>query len=262
MRYKRILVVLMAGSIVLALTACNAPTTIPEPTDLAATPLVTTEQIPASSGQCANPLYPVVQGATWTYASAGPSGPFTYTDTITEVRADGFTLTSQFADLTRTQEWSCAAEGLLALTFGGDHAGGLSADGLKAEFTTTNPTGITLPSVITPGMGWTYGFNIQGTMTFADQSADGTGTVETALKEAGTESVTVPAGTFNATKVEATSTFNLIATYQGLDVPVTLTGVTTLWYAPGVGLVKSEESGDVAGQSFSATTELQSYNIP
>ena len=68
-----------------------------------------------SGGVCGNVLYPVTQGASWIYSSnGGPNGSFYYTNSITEVRADGFTLTTQFSDRTSTQEWLCQSEGLKA----------------------------------------------------------------------------------------------------------------------------------------------------
>lgn len=44
---------------------------------------------------CDNPLFPVKQGASWTYFSTGgPNDDFSYTDTITAILPDGFVLTS------------------------------------------------------------------------------------------------------------------------------------------------------------------------
>ncbi len=261
MQIRRILVTLMGGFLIVSLTACNMPTAT-ETAPIGTSPV---GQIPpaATGGTCANALYPVVQGATWTYTvNGGPNGSFTYTDTITEVRADGFTVTSQFSDVSRTQEWKCTPDGLLALSVDGGNAAGLSTQGLKADFTTSGATGITLPSTVPSGMKWNYGLDIQGTIEYQNQSADANGSVLTDMQEAGTESVTVPAGTFDAMKIEGTSTFNITATFHGLNIPVTVNGNTTLWYAPGVGLVKSTESSNIAGQSLSSTTELQSFNIP
>src|SRR5688500_702287 len=97
-------------------TACSLPgnetptPTLPvteEPqataTELATEPPVTQEGsgMPvAGEGLCANAYYPVREGATWSYKStSGPTGDFSFTDTITSVREDGFTLTTQFDDV-------------------------------------------------------------------------------------------------------------------------------------------------------------------
>jgi hypothetical protein len=78
----------------------------------------------------------------------------------------------------------------------------------------------------------------------------------------GNESVTVPAGTFDALKVTVNVTLNVDATYEGITLPVSFSGDYTYWFAPNVGWVKASGTGNVLGSSFSDTTELQSYSIP
>jgi hypothetical protein len=223
-----------------------------------------TENI-TTGGLCDNALYPVKQGATWTYLSTGsPSGDFSYTDTIAELRADGFTLTSQFTGLTRTQEWACETGGLKALELGGaGAAASISTQGTTAEFTSSDITGISLPKEITPGMQWEYSLKMQGVTAMpGNQNAQSTGTFSMTMQEIGRESVTVPAGTFEAVKLQSTSLVQITADFQGLQVPVTINGSSFVWYAPGVGYIKSVENSDYGGTAFTSTTELQSYNIP
>src|SRR5215207_9050485 len=51
------------------------------------------------SGLCTNSYYPIHEGATWTYKSTvAISGDYEFTETITQVRKDGFTVTSQVGD--------------------------------------------------------------------------------------------------------------------------------------------------------------------
>ena len=66
---------------------------------------------------CANPLAPVKLGSAWTYSASGDAfSTFTFTSTITDVRLDGFTLTSKLDDGTvLEQDWACKPEGLVAL---------------------------------------------------------------------------------------------------------------------------------------------------
>jgi len=78
----------------------------------------------------------------------------------------------------------------------------------------------------------------------------------------GKETITVPAGTFEAVKLQSNSTVDIMSAFAGADAPITFNGTTITWYAPGVGYVKSVENGDFGGEAFSATTELQSYSIP
>jgi hypothetical protein len=76
------------------------------------------------------------------------------------------------------------------------------------------------------------------------------------------ESVTIPAGTFEAMKVESQTTININSTFQGVTVPVTFTSTTTSWYAQGIGWVKSISISDFGGITSTDTIELQWYNIP
>jgi hypothetical protein len=215
-------------------------------------------------GTCDNALYPVKQGAIWTYASAGgPGGSFTYTDTISQVRADGFTLTSQFADMRRAQEWSCLVDGLQALQIGGGSAAGISTQGITAAFRTLDVTGISLPREITPGMQWQYALTMKGTMAMpGNQQSPSDGSYSVTMRGLGRETITVPAGVFEAIKFQANSNVDMMTDFQGIQVPVKYSGITLIWYAPNVGYIKSVENGDFGGTAFSVTTELQSYNIP
>lgn len=248
----------------LFLVACGQQTPAPggeQPLDEAAAEDPTEEP----QGLCSNAYYPVVLGATWTYnVSGAPTGDFTYTDTITDVRADGFTLTSSFPDgLTRTQEWACTPDGLVALEFGGGSAAALSGSGMTMTLNTTNVTGVTLPSDLAVGSSWSQSWDIEGNMEISgDMSGEATGDVSFNGGAVAMENVSTPAGSFDAIKLELDQTFNLSVSVEGFGVPVVITGNSTLWYAPGVGFVKSVDTSDFLGTAVMTTIELQSYSIP
>jgi hypothetical protein len=243
-----------------AIVAACAPT--PAPTQNSMTPDGPQTN---DANLCANAFFPVVLGATWTYSSTGAPGftePYTFTDTITEVRADGFTLTSQFPGVTRTQEWACTADGLLALQLGSGPAGGLSTSQMNLEITTSNITGTTIPASITAGQSWNYGLDLTGEMDIAGTPAAAEGSVSAAFNAIGMENVTVTAGSFDAMNVQGTTTMNVQATFEGLTVPVVLTANSHVWLAPGVGWIKMENSGDLGGTLYTETITLQSHTIP
>ncbi len=258
------IIICLIGLLLTTLTACGANKTN-EPTVVL--PILETSNSnnsPATSELCNNVLYPTTQGAAWMYATeGGPSGDFIYVNSITEVRADGFTLTSQINDTINTQEWACQPDGLKALQLGGGSAAGISIQGMTAELITSEVTGISLPQSVTTGMEWQYSLKLQGTVAMpGDQQAQSAGGYSVVMKDLGTETVTVPAGTFEAIKIQANSAVDIMAVFEGLEVPVKFNGTTITWYAPGVGYVRSVENGDFGGTAFSATTELQSYHIP
>jgi hypothetical protein len=217
----------------------------------------------AGNAACANPYYPVREGATWTYQSTGsPVGNYSFTDTITAVREDGFTLTSQFNELTRTQEWDCKPEGLIALQMGGPAAAALNSQDMELKLEVKNVTGVTFPSTISAGDQWQHNLEFVGQMGIAGQSGEATGNAQSSFSAIGIESVTVPAGTFDAMKIQIDTTLNINVTFQGLNVPVSFTGNYSYWFAPNIGWVKATGNGGMAGQTFTENIELQSYNIP
>lgn len=214
-------------------------------------------------GICANPYYPVREGATWTYESTGsPSGTYSFTDTITSVRSDGFTLTSEFDDRTRTQEWACKGEGLSALKLGGPMVATLNSQDLNFVLNVKNASGVTYPTIINIGDQWQQTLEFDGAMDISGETATAEGNVQTTFTAVGNESVTVPAGTFDAIKLQVDSALNISMTIQALTVPVTYSGAYFYWYAEGVGWVKASGEGNVTSVSFTETIELQSYNIP
>ncbi len=273
MKQKNIRTILTPIGVLLMITfaaACSSPTPSPtiqpteaEPAQPTATEPATEPPATASSSLCANPYYPVREGATWTYSSTGgAAGEYSFTDTITAVREDGFTLTSQFDDLTRTQEWACQPEGLVALQLGGPSAAMLSAQDMQLNLEVNKVTGVTYPSQVNPGDQWQQNLDFEGSMAVANQEGTATGNAQFAFNAIGIESVTVPAGTFEAMKVQVVTTLNFNVTYQGLSVPVTVSGTYDYWFAEGVGWVRASGTAEMAGTSFTETIELQSYNIP
>ncbi|MGE5775928.1 MAG: hypothetical protein ACM33V_06895, partial [Chloroflexota bacterium] len=120
---KRKIKSILSALLLIFLAACNYPST----PAVAGTQTVPIEPPATSStetgtaavggntpetGVCTNTYYPVRQGATWSYRSTG-TGDYGFTDTITSVREDGFTLSTQSGNLTGTQEWACKPEGLV-----------------------------------------------------------------------------------------------------------------------------------------------------
>ena len=255
------------------LAACNArpgapavsPTTGLSAAPTEGAPVAPTTPPASGSGQCANPLLPVESGATWRYASAANgSGASSFTIAITGARSDGFTASARLDDNTViNQKWSCKPEGLaLVLPGAGQSAQRLSIGGLEANLTISNATGVILPANIQPGMTWPYGLDLAGTLSQGSLSANLTGNIATEFRAIGSETVNVPAGTFEAMKLQGRSTVAVTADYHGLKLPITSVIDTTLWFAPGVGWVKSTATGEFAGTTVDAGTELQSYTIP
>src|SRR5215211_1728484 len=157
MEQKNMYILFSILLIILLLTACSTPSsspTNPQPTETVPITATETATLPtatvesatpvAEQGLCTNVYYPVREGATWIYKSTGgPAGEYSFTDTITSIREDGFTLSTQIGDMARTQEWTCSAEGLTALQLGGAPAAMLNSQEIEMSLDVSNVTGVT-----------------------------------------------------------------------------------------------------------------------
>ena len=255
-----------ATLLVFTLAACGQraqPTIAPvEPGASPAIPLPTAKP----SDPCANEYYPVKNDATYTYASTGsPSGPYGYTSKITSVRADGFAIASRYKNINITQEWNCKPEGLVAIQLGPSDATSILAFEKFTDLKASNISGIMLPAAVTPGMEWSYALDIQGTERVLppDVPASMTGRVSATYIAGEKESVTVPAGTFEAIAIEVSTVIDFNVTEQGgVTVNLTVDSTYTVWYAPGVGWIKSSGFGHLSGQEYFETIVLSSYTLP
>ena len=257
MASHRPLLIVVVCSLALALMACTAlgaqssatatPTPAPSPT---ATPTITA---------CTNPLFPVVNGAKWTYALSGISSG-TFTHSIIAVRPDGFTDQDVFnTGLTRTGEWKCEGGALSAINPAESLSALIQFEDFTADYKTTGATGVTLPAVLTPGTAWSQDFTMEGSQTVSGQEVPSTGRVSYSCKAADTETVIVPAGALDAVRVGCQINGTISVSVLGFDVPTELASVTTLWYARGIGMVKTENEISGIGHT---TIELTSYSIP
>jgi len=234
-------------------TPTAEPTAGPLPTPApAATPA---PPEPASTGPCWNPYYPVVAGASWEYRLSGTSSG-TFVRAITGVREDGFDDQDVFsAGVTRQGRWECREGHLISLTPGSGAS--VIASGDQANFTIESNTGITFPADPRPGTEWTQTIIYRGQQTIGDTNVESRNVLNMSCKAVGIENVSVPAGDFEALRVDCTTQLDIsISAPLAMNLSTTVTG--SAWYAPGVGWVKSHDSSEMG------VTEvvLLSYTIP
>lgn len=179
--------------------------------------------------------------------------------TITDIGADSFQGRMQITDgsgnvlVDTTDAWQCTTGGLVELA--GPLGATLQSAYGGATMKTLSTTGVTIPSQIKAGDTW--GQVSQLEFTSAAQTYQATLTYN--FSAFGNEQVSVPAGTFNAMKVQVRALTQAVLSGQTVD--VTITGFE--WFAPGVGHVKSSETVYAFGIPFASEEgELQSYNIP
>lgn len=194
---------------------------------------------PTAAG-CDNPYYPVKNGASWEYELTG-SLPGSMTRTLADVTETDFSVQESLqggAEL--LNDWSC-------------DDGDLTMSSIEMEgYTTLSSKGISIPGDLKEGSTWTQ------ELVYETKAGDMemTTTITNTCTAKGSESVTVPAGTFDAMLVECKMLSTSIV--KGTDTPTTAEVANQTWYATGVGMVKSKNS--VSG--YESEYLLKAYKIP
>jgi len=232
----------------LVAAGCTRSETIPAPD---ATPPaawdVTPTQAPSAgqepvagnaADECGNPYYPVAEGAHWTYRI----GETTATHTMTLGTGNTFVLNVEGDDTSFTIDGICTDEGIFLMDVPGMSTTATTSDG-TGQVTTSGSEGVTLPNDVQVDDEWSQ--TISANVALGDSSM--AVVIDTQYKAIGYETVTVPAGMFQALRVDAQSTLDMAGSKSDFT--------QTLWYAEGVGTVKS----DVGGV---ASVELVSYEFP
>ena len=224
---------------------------------------VTAVPLPSSSpgaGACVNPLFPVVATAVWNYhVSGSPTGDYDYYTTILNVNVDHFEEDSHFGELSKAAVWQCTPTGLAALSPGGGTSGTIQTPNASFEYTTTGSTGDTLPVRIAAGDTWTQTLSLHGEHTTSGGTVlTSDGTYTSFFTAAGIEEIKTAAGSFRAMRIDVESNWNLKTTVSGVTVPVHLNITSSVWFAPGVGMVKTV----TVFEGTTTTVELTSYTIP
>lgn len=197
----------------------------------------------APGGLCGNPYYPVIDGATFAFITSD-STEVLHTISVEE---DGvFKLAVLSGDATAILEGLCTEEGMILLETG------MGADfflesGSSSSTTSLAREGVTLPNDLGVGTAWTqtYGILAEGTEEAWEWR------VITNSEVVGFETVTVPAGTFEALRIEQHGTMLFRETE--------IRSVTTLWYAVGIGTVQSASGLEGGEMTF---LYLVSYEFP
>lgn len=264
---KQVIRVLAGASIaVFTLTACGfgaapAPTAtlLPGQTPVVVLPTA------APGDPCQNEYFPVRAGATWTYASSGsPSGAFSFRKMVGEVQPGQFGVSTDVNGKNLRENWQCRPEGLVAQSMVLMDATSLLALNKFTEMQVSNVSGLNLPPAITAGAAWSISYDVQGTEK--DQTgaviSTMTGQVIISFTATGKESVTVPAGNFDAMAISMGTVINFVITQAGGTVNLNATSNYTIWLAPGVGWVKSSGTGTLGSSDYFETIELQAFSIP
>lgn len=201
---------------------------------------------------CDHPYFPVSDGVVLTYSQEAPGASSQMTQEFQITGEDTFrvdqVVTGEGAVLTSGGEWQCADDGLVQTS---NIQLDLNVPGV--EFSDIEYSGVTLPQpdAFVEGATWQSSYDAAGTAEINGVTVEYDISIAQDSTLAAFENVVVPAGTYEAARVDSTETMSIIA--AGVAVPDTVSK-TTVWYAEGVGVVKIET--EMAGGLF--TQELLS----
>lgn len=208
-----------------------------------------------STGQtaCDHPYFPIRPGSSWAFSGDG----FSYSLTVESVSGDMQSATADVASSFdvggATIEWTCGAGGV---SFTQLSAVSVPEVGGVGKFEIIDQSGNTLPTVaeLESGASWdssysmTYSIGIVGF-----ENAFTTHTTES--HSAGSpQTVTVPAGTFQAIPVTTEGTTSTSGEMAIGDSSFT----SVVYFAKDVGIVRIESSSE----GYSITLDLVSYSVP
>jgi hypothetical protein len=210
---------------------------------------------------CDYPYNPLRIGATWEY-----SDPYsTYSQTVTAATGgpsqttvtEASTSAYSGGSANQTYDTTCGPDGIegFQMQFGG------AGQGTTGKMTMTAHSGHSLvpPSEMAPGTTWSDAVTWVDVVTQADKVVTMTMDVTDTYTAVGVESVTTPAGTFSAIRVDTVSTS--LTTNPSLPAGsqvMTYTSAMTTWYARGVGMVKWASAG--GGTPYES--QLVAYSVP
>lgn len=205
---------------------------------------------------CENPYLPVRVGATWDYRLSQETTD-TFTRSIIEVSADGFVDQDEFSGGgVRQGRWQCEDGNLIYLTPGAV-AGSVVAAPMQTDVTVESNEGFYHPAEPRPGQIWHQKTVIRGKSTLEGEVVVETrNEVDYACRAEDVETITVPAGTFDALRVRC-EVHQTISVVGGITFEVEER--STQWLARGVGMVKT------VGQTNDETpytVELLAYRLP
>lgn len=238
----------------LLLSACNLPERQVPGNPTSVPPTVALPQpTPTPVSACANPYFPNSLGTTWTYSgSNSATGSYTRTDTVAQTTTDSFTVQTSVADIPYSVTYSCSSAGLTASDPVTQYAGALlSGPNAPVTVKLSSNTGITLPAAVKPGDTWQQAADFDATSPDLNIS----GRFVFNYTAVGFESVTVPYGTFDALRVDATINIQVSAFHISAG-----TYTTSTWMVPDIGIVKSQGASHVSGIDFSDGMQLTAFS--
>jgi hypothetical protein len=211
---------------------------------------------------CNNGYYPVGPSVVRKYHVSYPKGMLSdreYTESFSDFAGDTFTVNTDFGTVNAHVHWRCTPDGLLATQY--NNSIDLMKSGASAKVDTVDSSGVTFPPQDRwqTGEKWQAEYHVVETLNGPDGKSmgGGDGTVKQDGEIVGSESVIVPAGSFETMKVQIKTDLDITIKMKGMSIPMKVPFETTAWFAKDTGMVKAVTK---LGQGGNTTTELTSIN--
>jgi hypothetical protein len=194
----------------------------------------------STSDACGNPYYPFKPGLVIAYSvspSTGAVGDSDYSMRTVSVSGTAATIRIEMAGGGIAEMEADCQSGSVALK--GSSNLGAAMQGMQFKTTVVSSSGTYMPANVAAGTTWSNSETVKMELTGGPGADMGpiTLTTEEQSRAIGEESVTVPAGTYRAMKVELTRT-STSKLDSGFAIPPS-TVQSTEWWVKGIGLVKS-----------------------
>jgi len=204
---------------------------------------------------CDHPYLPLRSGASWSYDSSEGGMTWNVTSAGGSAASASATMAFSMPEVTYTVNWTCSSAGITSYDFGNISS---SAFGEVVTLDVVNSSGSWLPPAesLVPGYSWSNDYSMVVSSSFEGVSVELTTTTSESWSVGGMETISVPAGTFDALRIDGTSTIEMSG-FMGISVPPSTTS-QTFWFAEGVGIVRYTSSSE----GYSGHGDLTGYSMP
>lgn len=158
-------------------------------------------------------------------------------------------------EVVMTTNWICTSDGIISYDFGNIS---IAAMGEVVSMDVTDTSGVFLPAarLLAPGYSWSENYTLVMNIALEGVSIDTSTSSAGTWTAVGMETVSVPAGTFEAMRIEGTQNVSMsgFMGMGGVDSAIR----STFWFAEGVGIVRYTSSSE----GYTSVGELTAYTVP
>lgn len=208
-----------------------------------------------SQSACDHPYLPLRPGSSWTYSTTEGTSAWSVLSAGGAPDSAAATMSITIPEVVMTTHWDCTSQGIISYDFGNLSVAGM---GEVVSMDVTESSGVFLPaaSLLVPGYSWSESYTLVLNVTLEGTSVDMTSSSAETWTAAGIETVSVPAGTFEALRIDGTQNVS-VSGFMGMG-GVDATNSMTFWFAEGVGIVRYTSSSE----GYTGVGELTAYSIP